>query len=151
MRHGSVSITTRIVLLGGLAATWAIALVVQRAGVEQTGYLDVPPWLLLFGIAQCAAAGAAAWFLAPGHRRPRVGAVAGVAMLGAIIAGYALLVVAYADRFNPEAGGETWFSLLLEAWFWIGVPIVVSAALGMGGWLVPAGIDRGRRSRLHSA
>jgi hypothetical protein len=56
----------------------------------------------------------------------------------------------YADRFDTDAGGETWFSLLLESWFWIGVPLIVSAMLGTLGWLVAAAYLR-RGGRSHPA
>jgi hypothetical protein len=39
---------------------------------------------------------------------------------------------------NPvwsEGEGETWFSFLLEAWFWIGVPLAIGAGSGALGWL----------------
>jgi hypothetical protein len=65
----------------------------------------------------------------------RAGALAGVGVLATIIAGYLALVLAYIDAPFDESGGETWFSFLLEAWFWIGIPLVVSAALGAIGWL----------------
>lgn len=37
-------------------------------------------------------------------------------------------------------------SLLLKAWYWVGVPVVASATLGAVGWLV-AGLFDGDGSR----
>jgi hypothetical protein len=96
--------------------------------------------------------------------RVRVLAIAGLAggwcigLLGqrAIVeeTGYLLLVLAYADRFVGQDGGETWFSLLLESWFWIGLPLLASAVLGAGGWLGAAALDRrlrrGHRGHAHA-
>ena len=86
-------------------------------------------------MALCALAGITMRVVDPALRKVRAGALAGVGLLATIIAGYFALVLAYIERPFDESGGETWFSFLLEAWFWIGVPLVVSAALGAIGWL----------------
>lgn len=122
-----------LLVLGALAAGWLVGLVGQRAIVEATNYLDVSPPLILLALALCLGAGGAVRLVAP-DRRPRVGAFGGIAMAGSILVGYVGLAIAYRDRFEPGAGGETWFSLLLESWFWVGIPLVVSAGLGLLGW-----------------
>lgn len=149
MREETRSAAPRVVLLGVLAVGWVAGLLGQRAIVEETDYLDISPPLLLLGTGLCIVAGAAARFAPRRSRGPRIGGLAGVAMMATMVAGYLGLALAYADRFDADAGGETWFSLLLESLFWIGVPLVVSAALGALGWLAAAGyLHRGGRSRL---
>ena len=56
-------------------------------------------------------------------------------MMGILVVGYFIVALI---TLGPDTGssGETWFSLLLESWFWIGVPLVVSAGLGAAGWLI---------------
>ena len=149
MRRSTNTVPIRVVLLGGLAVGWLVGLLGQRSIVEATGYLDISPALMLLGTGLCALAGGAARVLAPEHRRRRVGALAGIAMMASMVGGHILLAVAYADRFAGRESGETWFSLLLEAWFWIGVPVVVSAGLGLIGWFVVDVIGRplARRAR----
>ena len=132
----------RTIMVAGLAFGWLIGLLAQRSIVEGTGYLDVSPALLVLGAFLCALAGAAARIGAPAHRRLRVGAFAGIGMSVSIVVGYLGLALAYADRFTANAGGETWWTLLLESWFWIGIPLVVSAALGTLGWSVADRMDR---------
>jgi hypothetical protein len=132
----------RLILVGGLAFGWLVGLLAQRSIVEGTGYLDVSPALLVLGMALCALAGAAARTGAPALRRARIGALAGIGMIGSIVAGYVVLAVAYAHGFSPESSGETWWTLLLEAWFWIGVPLAASAVLGSLGWLAADRLDR---------
>jgi hypothetical protein len=147
MGEDTKRIALRVVLLGVLGAGWVAGLLGQRAIVEETDYLDISPPLLLLGTGLCVLAGAAARLVARRSRGLRTGALAGVAMMATMVAGYVGLALAYADRFDADAGGETWFSLLLESWFWIGVPIIVSAMLGAVGWLVTAAyLDRGGRS-----
>ena len=51
----------------------------------------------------------------------------------AIFLGELALMFLNRDR-TAGGGGETWFSFLLEAWFWIGVPLAISSALGAVGW-----------------
>lgn len=127
----------RIILIVGLASGWLIGLLAQRSTVEQTNYMDISPALLVLGAVLCALAGAAARIGAPTLHRIRIGALAGIGMLVSILLGYAGLAIAYADRFaQGGADGETWWSLLLESWFWVGVPLVVSATLGSIGWVV---------------
>ena len=142
MHQGTIASAGRLVLLASLVGMWLIGLAGQRSIVEGTGYLDVSPELLVLGIVLCTLAGAVARAIAPRHRRVRIGALAGIAMIGTIVTGYLLLAVAYGDRFDSGEGGETWFSLLLESWFWIGVPLVVSAILGAIGWVAADALDR---------
>ena len=140
--RAKASARTQLLVIGGLAAGWVVGLFSQRSIVESTGYLDISPGLLVLGCVLCALAGAAAHVLAPAHRRLRTGAIAGIAMAVSMIAGYAVLVVAYWDRFPADQGGETWWTLLLESWFWIGVPLIVSGILGIVGFAVTDAIDR---------
>ncbi len=150
----TVPIRVRVLAIAGLAGGWCIGLLGQRAIVEETGYLDISPELLLLGITLCFAAGAASYLLLPAHRRLRTGVLGGIAMTATMVGGYLLLVLAYADRFVGQDGGETWFSLLLESWFWIGLPLLASAVLGAGGWLGAAALDRrlrrGHRGHAHA-
>jgi hypothetical protein len=140
----------RIILVGGLTTGWLVGLLGQRSIVEETGYLDISPQLMLLGIVLCALAGAVTRVLATRHQRVRFGALGGIAMMVSMVGGYLLLVLAYADRFNPDESGETWFSLLLEAWFWIGVPVVASAVLGSIGWLAADALGRVTRRSARS-
>ncbi len=82
--------------------------------------------------------------LCPTSRRLRTGAVAGIAMAASMIAGYLILMFAYWDRFPTDESGETWWTLLLESWFWIGVPLITSGMLGIVGFAVADAIDRAR-------
>ncbi len=62
-----------------------------------------------------------------------------------IVAGYFALV---ALTPNPAwgDGGETWFSLLIEAPFWIGVPALTSGGLGAFGWYLAGLATRNGRA-----
>jgi hypothetical protein len=142
----TVSVRTRLLVIGGLAAGWMVGLLAQRSIVEATGFFDISPGLLVFGCMLCFLAGGAAHILVPAQLRIRTGVVAGIAMAGSIIGGYLLLAFAY-DGFAGEQSGETWWTLLLEAWFWIGVPVVVSGTLGAAGFLAVQALDRLTRRR----
>ncbi len=132
----------RIAVLAALCVGWAAGFVLQRRVVVETNYLDVSPGLLLLGSVLCLAAGAGARLLVDARPRLRHGILAGIAMLGAIAVGYGGLVVAYRDRFTGSTDGETPLSLLLEAWFWLGVPLVLSGALGAVGWFLEDRLER---------
>lgn len=136
MRSDPLIRTARIGLPVVLVAGWLGGFMDQRGIVEATGYLDIPPELLVLGCVLCMAAGATVHVFATSHRRVRYGAAGGLAMLGAMVAGYLALVVAYRDRFPAGGGEETWWTLLLESWFWIGLPVMVASGLGALGWLV---------------
>lgn len=133
-----------LVVLVGLGAGWALGLAIQREIIETTGYADVTPDLLLLAIALCALAGAASFPLLPAHRRIRTGALAGVVMEAAIIGGYLVLALVMMGSESFSGGDETWFTLLLEAWFWIGIPTVVAASAGAVGWIAAARIEQVR-------
>jgi hypothetical protein len=124
-----------LVVLVVLGVGWLAGLFGQRAIVEATGYMDVSPPLLVLAIVLCFGAGVACRLLLP-YRTARSGALAGVAMVVTVVVGYGSLVFAYRDRFVGRDSGETAWSLLLESWFWLGVPCVMGALLGAGGWLV---------------
>jgi hypothetical protein len=141
-----------IAALAFLAVGWLLGLVAQRATIEATTYGDITPPLMLLGLGLCALAGLATRLLMLGAPRIRTGALAGVGMALITLAGYGALIVAYWDRYfaaHSNEDGETWLSLMLEAWFWIGVPLAVSAGLGALGWLAGdrlAGHGAGGRS-----
>jgi len=136
MRSDLLGRGSRFLLLALLAAGWFVGLVSQRATVEATGYMDITPERMLLGSGLCVLAGVAAHVLAPGHRRVRFGALAGVGMMVAMVAGYWVLAFAYWDRIPAGDSGETWYTVLLESWFWVGVPLLLSATLGAIGWLI---------------
>jgi hypothetical protein len=135
MRTNTRARELKLLLVGLLVGGWLLGLMLQRQVALDTGYLDVSPFLMVLGMALCALAGVVMRIVDPAVRKVRAGALAGVGVLATILAGYFALVLAYIDTPFDESGGETWFSFLLEAWFWIGIPLVVSAALGAIGWL----------------
>lgn len=128
-----------VAVLGVMVVGWLLGLAAHRSTIEATTYADISPQLLLLAMALCALGGAAIRLLAPRRQRIRTGAFAGVATAVTILAGYLGLVAFYWDRYfaaHQGESGETWCSFLLESWFWIGIPLVGSAALGAAGWLV---------------
>lgn len=135
MRSKAPARALKLLLVGLLVAGWLLGLVLQRQVALDTGYLDISPLLMTLGMALCALAGVTMRVVDPAFRKVRAGALAGVGLLATVIAGYFALILAYIEAPFDESGGETWFSFLLEAWFWIGVPLVVSAGLGAIGWL----------------
>jgi hypothetical protein len=132
----------RAIIPGVLAAGWLVGLVGQRQIAVDTGYLDVSPPLLLLGLLLFLFAGMSARVLLPNVRRRAAGALAGVAVLAAILVGYGALILLYIDPSRFSEGGETWFSLLLESWFWIGVPLLLSSGLGAVGWWLADRVGR---------
>ena len=124
----------RAIIPGVLAAGWLVGLLGQRQVAVDTGYLDVSPPLMLLGLLLFLFAGMSARVLLPHVRRRAAGALAGVAVLAAVLTGYLVLAVVYLDPSRLTDGGETWCSLLLESWFWLGIPLLVSAGLGAVGW-----------------
>jgi hypothetical protein len=136
MRTAVASPTTRLLVLGALAAGWLSGLAMHWQSWERTGYGDISQTLIALGAGLCFAAGAAARWLLP-TRSLRAGAVAGMVMIGTIMVGNVVLGLVMAARgvVGPDVGDETLLSLLLESWFWIGLPLVVSAVLGTLGWL----------------
>lgn len=115
-----------------LIAGWLLGLVVQLAIALATGYTDVFPPQLLLGMALCFGAGFRARRLDPriGGRR---GALAGAKMMGTIVAAYFTLAFLVLGP-DTDTGGETWFTLLMEAPFWIGIPLGSSSLAGYLGW-----------------
>lgn len=120
-------------LISSLVMGWLVGFAVHGSAAAASGWGDVPPVTLLLGAILCAWAGVAAWFVAP-RRRWRGGAVAGVLMFASFVLGNILIVVLWVDPAHFSEGGESWFSLVLESWFWVGVPLLVSASLGSAGW-----------------
>ncbi len=126
--------TTRLALLALLGAGWLLGLVIQMAIRVLTGYMDVVPPQLLLGVLLCFGAGAAARVLDPVRRGARRGALAGITMIASIVAGYVVLTILFWNPGWAQGGGETWHSALIEAPFWIGVPLVTGAGFGALGW-----------------
>jgi hypothetical protein len=127
---------TRLALLGLLAVGWLLGLAIQWAIAVRTGYLDIFPPQMLLGVVLCLGAGAAERVLDPVRRNAKWGALAGIAMIVTIVVGYLVLVALLSEPSGAGEGGETWYTLLLEAPFWIGVPLVTGAACGALGWRV---------------
>jgi hypothetical protein len=126
-----------LVLIGLLAAGWLVGLVSQVMTRVNTGYMDVWPPQILLGILLIFGAGAVARMVDPVRRTWRRGSLAGIGMIAVIVAGYALLTVLLWNPMWSEAdNGETWFSMLIEAPFWIGVPLLTGAVFGALGWRV---------------
>jgi hypothetical protein len=126
----------RIALLGLLGAGWLLGLASQVMARVQTGYMDVWPPQILLGVLLCFGAGAAERIVDPVRRGMRRGAIAGMAIIAAIIVGYVLLTVLMWNPIWSGQDGETWWSLLIEAPFWIGVPAAIGAGFGALGWYV---------------
>jgi hypothetical protein len=127
---GAGPITARVGVAGMLAAAWILVVVVWSAAGE-----DLPTAGLAGVAAVCALGGAAAWVLAPGHRRARFGALGGIL----VFATFVLLAIgasAASGTLLVSGEGETPFSTLIELPFWLGVPLVVSACCGAAGWHV---------------
>jgi hypothetical protein len=126
----------RLSLVVLLLAGWITGLVVQVGTRVTTGYMDVLPPQLALGVLLCLGAGAAARMLEPERRTARRGAIGGLAMLGSIVAGYTILtILAWNPDWGAGDGGETWFSLLIELPFWVGLPLLVGACFGALGWV----------------
>ncbi|MGD0247791.1 MAG: hypothetical protein ABSB75_01940, partial [Candidatus Limnocylindrales bacterium] len=126
MRNDRVR-TTRIALLGFLGAGWLLGLVSQVITRVQTGSMDLWPPQILLGVLLCLGAGAAARVVDPVRRTKRRGALAGIAMIASIAVGYELLTVLMWNPGWSGQDGETWWSLLLEAPFSIGIPAAIGA------------------------
>jgi hypothetical protein len=115
-----------------LVAGWLLGFVIQLSVALATGYTDVFPPQLLLGIALCFGAGFRARKINPGVRGRR-GALAGAKMMGTIVVAYFALAFAVLGP-DADSGGETWFSLLVEAPFWVGLPLGSSSFAGYLGW-----------------
>ncbi len=66
-------------------------------------------------------------------------------MWASFLVGNVIVAVVWVDPAHMSESGETWFSLLLESWFWIGLPTLVSAALGATGWTMARQLGGQRR------
>jgi hypothetical protein len=135
----------RVALLALLAAGWLLGGAIQVATRALTGYMDVLPPQLLLAVLLCVGAGAAARMLDPVRRTARRGALAGIGMVGSIVAAYMVLTAVLWNPTWAEQDGETWFSLLIEAPFWIGVPLLAGTGFGALGWWVADRVMPGRR------
>ena len=126
-------------LFGG----WCIGLVVQFDSDMRTGDTDVSAQQILLAIVLSTGAGVVARLIERLPRRLLTGALAGICMVAAVIAGKLLLERAIASHLVQGPSGETPFSLLIEAPVWIGVPAILGAGSGMLGWLVTDLVVRG--------
>jgi hypothetical protein len=126
-------ILTRVVVSGILLFGWLAGAVIHNNYIKQTGYGDITPSLMAFGLVLFIWDGVTIRTLFPAESRARFGALGGALTMVAIYLGE--LALTFINR-DPKAGGggETWFSFLMEAWFWIGIPIAISSALGALGW-----------------
>jgi hypothetical protein len=126
-------ILTRVVVLGILVAGWLVGAVIHNNYIVRTGHGDITPGLIALGLVLFVWGGATVRALFPAERRARFGALGGALVMVAIFLGELALMFLNRGR-TAGGGGETWFSFLLEAWFWIGVPLAISSALGAVGW-----------------
>lgn len=115
-----------------LIAGWLLGLVAQLSIAMATGYGDLFPPQILLGVALCFGAGYRARRINP-QIRGRRGALAGAKMMGSIVLAYFILAFVTMGP-DPDTGGETWLSLLLEAPFWIGLPLGSSSLAGYLGY-----------------
>ena len=127
---------SRLLLVGILAVGWLIGFAIHGSMAAATGWGDISAPLMLLGAALCLAAGGIAWAVAPAHRRARYGVLAGILMFVSFVVGNAIVAIVWVLPEHGGESGETWFTLLLESWFWVGLPTLVSGALGATGWLV---------------
>jgi hypothetical protein len=125
---------TPVILIGVLVAGWLLGLASQVVTRQATGYMDIFPPQMLLGILLCVGAGAAARVVDPVRRTWRRGSLAGIAMIASIFVGYLILTTVLWNSSWSENDGETWWSLLIEAPFWIGVPTLIGAGFGALGW-----------------
>lgn len=136
MRTQDAALAAAVLLM---VAGWAYGGMVQLGTDLSTGYTGISEPQILIGLALCIGGGVVGrlwWGSSRFGRAPRLrwGAAAGVLAAAWVIGSKLLLEFAIADRLEPGESGETPFSLLLEAWFWLGLPLVVSAILGALGW-----------------
>lgn len=116
---------------------WLAGLVAQVVVAVTTGYGDLFPPQLFLALALCFGAGYRARQINPKIAASRC-ALAGAQMMGILVVGYFIVALI---TLGPDTGssGETWFSLLIEAPFWIGIPLITSSAAGMLGGRVAGG------------
>lgn len=132
----AASPVARLLLVGLLAIGWLIGFGIHGSMAAASGWGDVSPLLVAWGAVLCAVAGAVVWAVLPAHRCRLAGALAGFAMFVSFVVGNLLVVALWVDPAHLTGGGETWFSFLLESWFWIGLPTIVSGLLGIAGWML---------------
>lgn len=126
-------LATRRVALGLLTAGWALGGAIHLASVLATTWGDIGPELLLAGVILAFGAGMAVRLGWPA-RTQRWGAIGGLLMGAAIMAGTIVIDVFLVMPYHAGDSGETPFSLLIEAPFWIGIPSAVAAGMGWLGW-----------------
>jgi hypothetical protein len=130
----SMSRPQRITLI--LAAGWLLGFTVQFAIGIATGYADIFPPQMLLGLALCLGAGVRERRMRP-MQTWRSGARAGATMMLFLIGPY-LILTALILTPSADMGGETWWTLLLEAPLWIGITFGSGALAGMIGWRIGA-------------
>jgi hypothetical protein len=136
MRANAASTARRLLPVGILVVGWLAGFVIHGSSAAATGWGDVSDPLMLLGAALCLVAGGVAWAVAPAHRRARYGVLAGILMFVSFVIGNMIVAALWVWPEHGGESGETWFSLLLESWFWIGLPTLVSGSLGAVGWLM---------------
>ena len=119
-----------------LAFGWTIGCLVQLALGLASGYADIFPPQMLLGIALCFGAGLRERLIVQAGSWRR-GARAGATMMLLLIGPY-LILTAIILKPSPDAGGETWLTLLLEAPLWLGLTFGSGALFGVLGWRVGA-------------
>lgn len=125
--------TARFILPALLIAGWLVGFAIHASRAWSTTWGDIAPDLMLLGAVLCVLAGASVRALAPA-RRMRSAAVAAIGVWVAILLGNVLIAVIWVLPFHAGDGGETPMSMLLESWFWIGLPTALAALLGAAGW-----------------
>jgi ABC-type uncharacterized transport system permease subunit len=132
----------RLALVGLLVAGWLVGLAIHGSAAAASGWGDIPTPAMLLGVLLCLAAGAVAWAVAPAHRRVRYGVLGGILMWVSFALGNLLVAAVWVDPAHMAESGETWFSLLVESWFWVGLPTALSGLLGAAGWQVAELVGR---------
>ena len=135
-------------LMIALAMGWLAGGARHLAFALETTWGDLTGDLLVLGLALCFGAGVATRVVRP-DRTQRWGIYGGLLMALAILAGTIAIDAVYVLPYHAGESGETWFSLLIELPFWVGMPMAVSAVLGWTGWHVASfALDR-RRVAAH--
>lgn len=117
-----------------LAIGWTAGLLAQLWVGLASGYADIFPPQMLLGLALCFGAGLRAHAVNP-LGTWRTGARAGATMMLLLVVSYFALTAIILPP-SPDPSGETWWTLLLEAPFWIGIPFGSAALLGAIGWRI---------------
>lgn len=131
---GPIVTPFRLLAVGVLVAAWLAGGIAHARWMIATGWGDIAPGLLVLALGLVLWAGVTAWAVLPQHGRRRSGAYAGMLTFAVTVVAQFALVYALLPPERLTGGDETWFTLLLESWFWVGIPLVMSASLGAAGW-----------------